>query len=418
MTNLADHFERHLGRRGRVVVTDATVNVDVTFTDTEIAEILAQVSEGRRVEFVVRAVRSGVLAMGNDITTRMRESLRFMQSTLDTQVASFGDRILEKIADQLGEADKDGHVQKRVQEMLARATVDLKLSIEKALPDAFDGQTKKSVERIQAEGDRVMKEMAALFAENGLAWQMIHDAKREFATRLEEVKVAMTVAQTKAANPTPREAGLDYEGWIHQQLATIATLRGDDVEFTGKTAGLIPRCMKGDTRIVLAAEGVEVATPPCVAVEIRDREDSQFTLADVETMMNNRGAHVAVLVGAHAGSLPKQCDDRSFAVSRRKRLVTVVIDPGSADSEVLLAAVYDVAAALAIESVRRSRDGDWDEVARRVDAIEQAVEGAREAQAAFDQIEKRAHAGSAAAAKRHALLVRLVSELAAVVKAQ
>jgi hypothetical protein len=418
MTNLADHFARNPGPAGRVLVDGSTVTANVTFTDAEIAEILMQVPEGRRVEFVVRATRSGVLAMGNDITTRMRESLRFMQTTLDAQVSSFGERMVEKVAEQLGEADKDGHVQQRVKDMLARATVDLKASIEKALPEAFEGQTKKSVERIEAEGDRVMKEMAALFAENGLAWQVIHDAKREFAARLEEVKVALTVAQTKAANPTPREAGLDYEAWIHHQLASIATLRGDEVEFTGKTAGQIVRCMKGDSRMVLAAEGIQVTAPPCVAVEIRDREDSEFTLADVEMMMTNRGAHVGVVVAAHTGSLPKQCGDRSFAVARRKRLVTVVIDPESTDSEVLLAAAYDVASALAIESVRRSREGHWDEVARRVEAVEQAVEGIADARVAFDSIEKKAHDGGVAVGKRHALLVRLVAELAAVVKAQ
>ncbi len=418
MTNLAEHLDPNTGPNGEVRVEGATIFADVSFVDAVMAEILMQVPEGRRVEFVVRAMRAGALAMGNDITTQMRESLRFMQTTLDTQVTSFSERMVEKVAEQLGDADKDGHVQKRVQELLARATVDLKASIEKALPEAFDGQTKKSVERIQAEGDRVMKEMVALFSENGVAFQVIHDAKREFAARLEEVKVAMTVAQTKAANPTPRDAGLDYEGWIHQQLASIATLRGDEVEFTGNTAGQIVRCMKGDTRIVLAAEGIEVTEAPCIAIEIRDREDSEFTLDHVETMMTNRGAHVGVVVAAHPGSMPKQCSDRSFAVSRRKRLVTVVIDPDSTESEVMLAAAYDVAAALAIESVRRCRDGDWDEVARRVEAVEQAVEGVIEARAAFDSIEKKAHDGSAAAAKRHALVVRLVGELAAVVRAQ
>jgi coenzyme F420-reducing hydrogenase beta subunit len=109
---------------------------------------------------------------------------------------------------------------------------------------------------------------------------------------------------------------------------------------------------------------------------------------------------------------------RSFAVLRRKRLVTLVIAPESTDSEVPLAAAYDVASALAIESVRHLRDGDWDEVARRVEAVEQAVEGIVEARAAFDSIEKRAHDGAAASAKRHALLVRLVAELAAVVRVQ
>jgi hypothetical protein len=134
--------------------------------------------------------------------------------------------------------------------------------------------------------------------------------------------------------------------------------------------------------------------------------------------LERRAAHVGVIVAAHTGSLPKQCGDRSFAVLRRKRLVPVVIDPESTESEVLLAAAYDVASALAIESVRRSRDGDWDEVARRVDAVEQAIEGVSEARVAFDSIEKKAHEGSAAAAKRHALLVRLVAELTAVVRTQ
>ena len=37
----------------------------------------------------------------------------------------------------------------------------------------------------------------------------------------------MTVAQTKAANPSPREAGLNYEAIVHGILATIGSLRGE-----------------------------------------------------------------------------------------------------------------------------------------------------------------------------------------------
>jgi hypothetical protein len=401
-----------------VHLTGATVSAHVTFEDPEIAELLAQAPEGRRVEFFIRGARSGLIAMGNDMTGRLREAMRFMQATLDTQVSSFGDRIIGKVAEQLGDADKDGHVQKRVQELLARAATDLKTSIEKALPDAFDGQTKKSVERIQAEGERVMKEMTALFAENGVAWQGIRDAKRDFAARLEEVKVAMTIAQTKAANPTPRDAGLDYEAWVHRQIATIGALRGDDVEFTGGKAGTISRCMKGDTRIVIAAEGVEVTEPPCVAVEIRDREQSEFSLADVEMMKKNREAHAAVIVAAHAGSLPGQYRDRPFARSSRKRLITVVLDPNSADSEALLAAAYDLACVAAIEAVRRSRDGDWDAVARKADEIEQAVSSMVEARNALSLIERKARDAGLNADKGYAQIVRLLSDLRAVVQTQ
>jgi hypothetical protein len=418
MSNVVEQFTATPNPAGFVQLNGVTVSAEVMFDDAEIAEILAQVPEGRRVEFFIRGTRSGLIAMGNDVTTRLRESLKFFQSSVDGLVMSFGDRMAEKLRDQLGDAEKDGQVQQRLQQILDAMSVELKGEMEKALPDVFDKQTKKSVQFIQAEGERVMRQIAALFAENGIAFNVIQDARRDFAHRLEEVKTAVTVAQTKAANPTPREAGLDYEAWVHGQLATIGSLRGDDVELTAGKAGKISRCLKGDSKIVVAADGIDVSTQPCVAVEIRDREESEFSLADVEMMVQNREAQVAVVVAAHPGSLPRQYADRSFAVSRRRRLITLVLDPDSTESEVVLAAAYHLASALAIESVRRSSDGDWDAVARKVDEIEQAVEGIVEARTALGQIERKAHDAGTNADKRHALVVRLVAELRAVVQTQ
>jgi hypothetical protein len=70
-------------------------------------------------------------------------------------------------------------------------------------------------------------------------------------------------------------------------------------------------------------------------VEIRDREDSEFSLADIEMMVENREAHAAVVIAAHAGSLPKQNADRAFAISYPKRLITLVLDPESPEAEVV-----------------------------------------------------------------------------------
>jgi hypothetical protein len=172
--------------RGDVRVEGELIFVsDIAIRDTELAEIVRQAPEARRVELVERAIRVGLTAIGNDMTTRLRESMRFVQSTLDQQVTSFGDRMAEKVGDQLGDADKDGHVQRRVKEILDAMAVDLKGKMETALPEAFDKQTKKSVEFIQAEGERVMRQIAALFAEEGLAWHVIQEARRDFAARLE-----------------------------------------------------------------------------------------------------------------------------------------------------------------------------------------------------------------------------------------
>jgi hypothetical protein len=389
------------------------ITAKITFTDPECAEILRQAPEGRRVEFFVRGVRSGLIAMGNDMTTRLREAMKFMQTTVDAQVSSFSERMGEKIHEQLGDADKDGHLQRRVREILEGMSVELKAKMETALPEVFDKQTRKSVEFIQAEGERVMRQIASLFAENGVAWHVIQDARRDFAARLEEVKTAMTIAQTKTANPTPRDAGLDYEAWVHSQLAATGSLRGDDIELTSGKAGKITRCLKGDTRILVSCEGVELTAPPFVAIEIRDREDSEFSLADVEMMVENREAQAAVVIAAHAGSLPKQYADRPFAISYPKRLITLVLDPESSEAEVVLAAAYHLACVLAVGAVRQSRDGDWEAVARKVEAIEQLVEGMTDDQGAFSHIERKAHDAAAKSSKRHAHVVRLIAELVA-----
>ncbi len=403
--------------KGDVHVDGDTIYADgIVIHDSELAEIVRQAPEGRRVELVERAIRVGLTAIGNDMTSRLRESMRFVQTTLTDQVSEFGDRLAERVKEQLGDAGKDGHVQRRVDQILSEWSERMKNDFEKALPDAFDVQTKKSVERVQAEGDRALKQIVGLFSENGIAFNELREVRRDFTQQLEQIKIAMTVAQTKAANPSPREAGLNYEAVVHGILATIGSLRGDDVEDTAKKAGKLPRCQKGDTRILPATPGVDVTAPPYIAVEIRDRETDEFSLADVEMMMRNREAQAAIVVAAHRGSLPKQYAGQSFAVSWQRRLITVALDPESPDTEVVLAAAYNLACVLAVEAVRQSGEGNWEAVARKAEAIEAVIAEMVEDQAVLSHIERKAHEGLTKAGKRHALLVRLVTDLLAIAR--
>lgn len=405
--------------KGEVQVEGDVIFVNgLAIHDADLVEIVRQVPEGRRVELVERALRVGLTAIGNDMTSRLRESMRFVQTTLDQHVTTFGERLAERVGEQLGGADKEGHVQRRIHEILTRWSAELRADFARSLPDVFDGQTKKSVERIQAEGERVLKQITALFSENGMAFNELREVRRDFATRLDEVKTAMTVAQTKAANPTPREAGLDYQTAVHERLATIGGLRGDDVEDTADKVGKVPHCKKGDTRILLAVNGIDVTAPPCIAVEIRDREDNEFSLPEIEMMRRNREAQVAVVIAAHAGSLPKQYAGQALSVSWPKRLITLLLDPDSPDADVVLAAAYNLACVLAVESVRHSREGDWDSVSRIADAAERVIGGMTDDQAAFNHIERKAHDASAKVAKRHSELVRLIADLGAIIRAQ
>ena len=390
----------------------------IMIRDAELAEIVRQAPEGRRVELMERAVRVGLIAIGNDMTSRLRETMRFVHSTLDQQVTQFGGRMAECVKEQLGDVSKDGHVQRRINEILWQWSERVKADFEKSLPSLFEGQTTKSIERIEAEGDRVLKQIVALFSENGLAFNELREVRRDVSQQLDQVKTAITVAQTKAMNPSPRDAGLKYEATIHRLLVTIGSLRGDDVEDTANKVGRLPNCKKGDTRILPAAPGIAVVAAPCVAVEIRDREENEFSLADIDMMMRNREAQAAIVVAAHAGSLPKQYAGQSFAVSWSKRLVAVVLDPQSSDGEVVLAAAYNLACVLAIEAVRHTHDGDWEAVVCKTEAIEAVINGMTEEQDLFSQLERKAHDGLTKSSKRHAQLVRLIADLLAVARGQ
>jgi len=134
-------------------------------------------------------------------------------------------------------------------------------------------------------------------------------------------------------------------------------------------------------------------------------------------MMRNREAQAAIIVAAHAGSLPKQYAGQSFAVSRQKRLITVVLDPESPDAEVVLAAAYNLACVFAIEAVRQSGGSNWKAVAGKAEALEAVVSEMGEDQALLRHIERKAHDGLAKATDRHTRLVRLVADLLAIARA-
>ena len=242
--------------------------------------------------------------------------------------------------------------------------------------------------------------------------------RRDFSQRLDEVKTAITVAQTKAANPSPRDAGLSYEASITGMLTTIGSLRGDDVEDTANKVGKVPNCKKGDARILPSAVGRHRRHPAVHRCRDPRSEENEFSFADVEMMVRNREAQAAMVIAAHMGSLPKQYAGQSFAVSWQKRLITIVLDAESPDAEVILAAAYSLACVLAVEAVRQSRDGDWEAIVRKAEAIEAAISEMTEEQALFSHIERKAHDGLTKSSKRHAGLIRLIADLLAIARGQ
>ena len=175
--------------KGDVLVLGEAVTItDLVVVDPELVEIVRQAPEGRRLELIERALRLGLIAVGSDMTAQLRESMLFFERTLDQQVSAFTDRLSERVRDQLGDPGEDGQVQQRIREIMSQWAIELKADFEKTLPAIFDGQTQRSVERIEAEGDRVIKQIVGLFSEDGLALNVLRDIKLDFAQRLEEIK--------------------------------------------------------------------------------------------------------------------------------------------------------------------------------------------------------------------------------------
>ena len=73
---------------------------------------------------------------------------------------------------------------------------------------------------------------------------------------------------------------------------------------------------------------------------------------------------------------------------------------------------------MALDAVRKTHDGDWAEVARIADAMQNVIEGMVEDQTAFSTIEKKAHDASAKSSRRHGELVRLITDLGAIIRGQ
>jgi hypothetical protein len=125
-----------------------------------------------------------------------------------------------------------------------------------------------------------------------------------------------------------------------------------------------------------------------------------------------------MVIASQSGALPRQYASQPFAISRPKRLITLALPDDFPGCEIVLAATYGLAAYMALDVVRKTHDGDWAEVARIAEAMQNVIAGMVEDQTAFTAIEKKAHDASAKASRRHAELVRLITDLGGIIRGQ
>jgi hypothetical protein len=134
---------------------------------------------------------------------------------------------------------------------------------------------------------RLKKELLTLLIDH-------NKVNQEFQTEVKTTLAAMVARKQESQRSTRH--GTEFEDIVGEQLNSYCQPAGDILEPTGKTAGIISRCMVGDFVITL---GPECATPEARIV-VEAKEDKSYSIAkarnEIRQARENRGAQIGLFI--------------------------------------------------------------------------------------------------------------------------
>ena len=161
--------------------------------------------------------------------------------------------------------------------------------------------------------------------------------QQDFHAEVRATLAAMTAS--KRERSAPNLHGTDFEQAVEIVVADFAARRGHVHEVTSHKAGRIPRCMKGDFKMLLSSDSIASGA----ALVVEAKEDTSYTvpkaLKELEIAKKNRDAEVSVFVFS-ARTAPSDIEP----LARHGRDVLVVWDVEDRS----LDAVLDAALCLAV----------------------------------------------------------------------
>jgi hypothetical protein len=175
---------------------------------------------------------------------------------------------------------------------------------------------------------------ASLRDEQGRLTAQLTAANAELVRRLEQLQTAVAVnaataqAVLETAQVTPLK-GSSFEAAVHETVGTLAARWGDQYDVTARTAGTMPRGMKGDGVLTIsgqprAPEGVRVV------LEMSDSVRRDWP-AYLDDSLRNRRAHAALGIVRSADQVP---DDARIRIYGSNRIV-MAFDPDREDPATL-----------------------------------------------------------------------------------
>ncbi len=116
----------------------------------------------------------------------------------------------------------------------------------------------------------------------------------EFQNEVKATLEKLAVRRQEAARGTAH--GRDFEQSVHEALILDSNGRSETLTKSGDTAGIVPRCKKGDFVTELTAE----SAAPGARIVVEAKEDASYSvtdaLAELAAAKRNRGAHVGVFI--------------------------------------------------------------------------------------------------------------------------
>jgi hypothetical protein len=350
----------------------------LVLTDGALAASLAERDEGDRAAVVERALRIGLIAiqdavtsMDTDVVRREFDKLYAKTTEANEQAA----RALEEVL-RTNFADGDGRLPRTLERFLGDRG-----ALRHLVDELFDETRRDSaIGRIGVllgryfDGDS--SRLAQLLDPTRLG-SPLHQFRQEMSDGfrgLHERLAALEAASKARADERSRSAakGGDFETLLEGMLGELARGAGDLIERTATDTGAIVGSKKGDFVVTLdprVTRGADVR----VVLEAKDRAMSGRAMREeLREARENRGAAVAVAVWssrhAPAGIAP-------FAVLGED--VHVVVDPDAPDRAYLEAAVR-LARLLALATLgEREVEVDAQAIARALAGVKEQLEAIR-----------------------------------------
>ncbi|MCA9232024.1 MAG: hypothetical protein KDA57_15355 [Planctomycetales bacterium] len=307
--------------------------------------------------------------------------IAILRGNVEQQLTQNRERLLREFSLD----NPDGALRRLVGEITVKHgdfTKNMESKIDEVVKEFSLDEENSALSRLVGNVDSAQKKITQEFSLDNKQ-SALHKLKEELTTILsahvktnaefqEEVKVALGKLITKRETEKKgTQHGFSFEDALFEIVFHDAQLRGDIVENTSNSTGLISRCLKGDLVLQLGSDSIAAGA----RIVLEAKQDASYTLtralAELEEARKNRDAQLGVFVFSRR-TAPAELE----SLARYGSDLVVVWDAEDPATDAYLRAALEIARALCLRSQQATRrqTADFTIVDKAVLKIEKAVQ--------------------------------------------